>query len=77
MIIPRAVPVLLPAHHRRVASYQAITNMTLPTPWAPPPSPGSPVRPRACLDVLAWARESPTVRTYFAEITSVWLVLTR
>jgi hypothetical protein len=26
MITPRAVPVLLPAHHRRVASYQAITN---------------------------------------------------
>jgi hypothetical protein len=33
MITPRAVPALLPAHHRRVASYQAITKMTLPTPW--------------------------------------------
>ena len=26
MITPRAVPALLPAHHRRVASYQAITK---------------------------------------------------
>jgi hypothetical protein len=33
MITPRAVPVLLPAHHRRVASHQAITKPTLPTPW--------------------------------------------
>jgi len=32
MITPRAVPALLPAHHRRLASYQAITKMTLPTP---------------------------------------------
>jgi hypothetical protein len=26
MITPRAVPALLPAHHRRVATYQAITK---------------------------------------------------
>ena len=32
MITPRAVPALSPAHHRRVASHQAITKMTLPTP---------------------------------------------
>jgi hypothetical protein len=26
MLTPRAVPALLPVHHRRVASYQAITK---------------------------------------------------
>ncbi len=38
---------------------------------APRPFPDSPVRPRVCLDAHLRARESPAVRTYFAEITSL------
>lgn len=34
MITPGAVPVLLPAHHRRVATSTMI-KLTLPTPWTP------------------------------------------
>jgi hypothetical protein len=42
-------------------------------PSSPPPCPfpDSPVRPRVCPDIPAWAEESPTARTYFAGITSV------
>ena len=38
---------------------------------APHPFPGSPVRPRVCPHISVWAQESPIVRTYFAEITSL------
>ena len=52
--------------------------------WAPPPvslnPPGPapdgpkapPKAPDVCLNAPVWARESPTVRTYFAEITPVY-----
>jgi hypothetical protein len=42
MITTRAMPALLPAHHRRVATYQAITEMTLPTPCEDPDSSAAP-----------------------------------
>jgi hypothetical protein len=51
MITPRAVPALLPAHHRRVVSYQAITKMTLPTPC---------VRTQHCSKLPAHTAENPT-----------------
>jgi hypothetical protein len=46
MITSRAVPVLSPAHHRRVATSPAMIKMTLPTPWVP----GARVLQERCLD---------------------------